>query len=151
MWFIKFVQKRPTDTTIMVVRMLLWMLLIWSLYYNLIIQWDALETNFFWMEVPEAYIDYIKYIFIWIWIIPLVIWLFNLCLLRKKWKKILQISLWVILFYISSKIVPSDPNKLDVDSLVAFLWFIPLFSWITWKCITTKCLKFWEKITKIRV
>jgi hypothetical protein len=28
---------------------------------------------------------------------------------------------------------------------------IPLFSGITGKMITTKCLKYWEKVTKIRV
>jgi len=151
MWLIKFVQKRPTDTTIMVVRMLLGMLLISSLYYNLIIQWDSIESNFFWMEVPENALIYIKYFFIAIWVVPLLIWLFNICLLKKKHKKIVQISLWILLFYISSKIIPTDPNKLDVDSLVAFLWIIPLIAWITGKCITTKCLKFKETITKIRV
>ena len=65
--------------------------------------------------------------------------------------KIVQIVFWIILFYISSKIIPWDQNKLDVDALVWFMWILPLLAWITGKCITTKCLKFWETITKIRV
>jgi hypothetical protein len=28
---------------------------------------------------------------------------------------------------------------------------LPLFAWITGKCITSKCMKFGEKVTKIRV
>jgi len=151
MWFIKFLQKRPSDKTILIGRMLFWMILIASLYYNLIIQWDKLETNFFWMEIPENYIIYIKYFFIALWIIPIIMWLFNLCILKKKWMKIIQIIFWITLFYISSKIISPDANKLDVDALVWFMWVLPLIAWITGKCITTKCLKFWETITKIRV
>ncbi len=151
MWFIKFLQKRPSDMTILIWRMLFGMILIASLYYNLIVQWDALETNFFWMEVPSQYLLPIKYGFIALWIVPIIMWVLNICLLKKKWMKIVQIIFGITLFYIANQIIPWDPNKIDVDSLVGIMWILPLVAWISGKCITGKCLKFWETITKIRV
>ncbi len=151
MWFIKFLQKRPSDMTIMIGRMLFGMILIASLYYNLIVQWDKLETNFFWMEVPTEYITYIKYAMIALWVVPLIMWVLNICLLKKKYMRIIQIFFWITLFYISSKIISPDANKLDVDALIWFMWVLPLVAWITGKCISSKCLKHWETITKIRV
>jgi hypothetical protein len=35
--------------------------------------------------------------------------------------------------------------------LIWLMWVLPLIAWITGKCITSKCLKYKEKITKIRV
>lgn len=151
MWFIKFMQKRPSDTNISIGRIILGLIIISSLYYNLIVQGDNISTNYFWIDVPEQSIIYIKFFFISLWLIPLIMWLTRICLLKKKWIKIVQIILWILLFYVSSQIEPLDPNKLDVDTLIGVLWIIPLFAWITWKCITTKCLKYKEKITKIRV
>lgn len=149
--YIKLLQKRPSNTTLTLWRMLFSMIFIGSLYYNLIEQWDTIDTNFFWVDIPPAYIIYIKYSFIALWVIPLLLWASNICLLKKKWVKIIQIIFWITLFYISSKIIPLDPNALDVDTLIFIMWFFPLFCGITWKCISSKCLKFGEKITKIRV
>ncbi|MCD5380387.1 hypothetical protein LR004_00510 [Candidatus Gracilibacteria bacterium] len=151
MGFIKFLQKRPTDTTIMIARMIVGMIIIGGLYYNLIVQGDKIESNFFWIEVPAAYLLYIKYFFIAIGIIPLMIGVLNICVIRKKWMKILQITAGILLMYISSKILPGDANKLDIDSLIAILGFASVVCGITGKCITGKCLKFGETITKIRV
>lgn len=38
-----------------------------------------------------------------------------------------------------------------LPTLLFWLAFLPLFAWITWKCILKKCLKHWEKIVTIRV
>ena len=142
-------QKRPSDSTIRIGRVVFWLILISTLYYNLIIQWDAIQSNLFWIEYTESQLEYIKYWIVWLWIIPLYMWISNVCLLQKKHMKKIQIAFGIILFYISSIIV--EWAELDVDSLIALMWILPLFAWITWKCITSKCMKYAEKITKIRV
>ena len=76
-------------------------------------------------------------------------WATNICLLKKKYMRIVQIIFSIILFYISSIII--EGPQLDIDSLIAFMWIFPLIAWITWKCITSNCMKFAEKVTKIRV
>ena len=151
MWFVKFMQKRPSDITIRLGRIIFGLILVWALYYNLIIQWDNIDKNFFWVDIDSKIVEYIKYFFVWIWIIPILMWLFNLCLLKKKYVRIIQIIFGIMLFYIANQILPLNPDDLDVDVLIWFLWILPLIAWITWKCITTKCLKYKEKITKIRV
>ena len=142
-------QKRPTDLAIRTSRIIFGLILVSVLYYNLIIQWDALQSNLFWVEYTEAQLEYIKYWIVSLWIIPIFMWATNCCLLKKKYMKIVQIIFGIILFYISSIIV--EWPELDVDSLIAIMWFLPFVWWITWKCITTSCLKYKEKITKIRV
>jgi hypothetical protein len=102
-------------------------------------------------NVSENTLNTIKYVLVWLWIIPIIMWIVKICFLKKKYMRIIQIIFAIFLFYISSKIIPGNANKLDVDSLIAFMWIFPLIAGITWKCITSKCLKFGEKITKIRV
>jgi hypothetical protein len=151
MWFVKFMQKRPSDLTIRLGRVIFGLVLVWVLYYNLIVQGDKIDNNFFWVDLDPQIVEYIKYFFVWIWIIPILMWLFNLCLFKKKYVRIIQIVFGVMLFYIANQILPLNPDDLDVDVLVGFMWILPLLAWITWKCITTKCMKYKEKITKIRV
>ena len=151
MWFVKFMQKRPSDLTIRLGRVIFWLVLIWVLYYNLIIQWDKIDNNFFWVDLEPQFVEYIKYFFVGIWIVPVIMWAFNLCLFKKKYVRIIQIVFGIMLFYMANQIIPSDPDSLDVDVLVGFMGILPLMAWITGKCITTKCMKYKEKITKIRV
>lgn len=143
--FIKFLQKRPTDKTILVGRVVFGLLFMWVTYYNFIYLGKWLEMWF----VNEENITMIKYIIVSLWLIPLLMGLSNLCLLHKKYMRILQIIFWIIIFYISSSI-PETPN-LDFDVILFFMGLLPLFAGITGKCITTKCIKYKEKITKIRV
>lgn len=149
MWFIKFMQKRPSDTTIRISRVVFWLILVFALYYNLIIQNWAIDSNFFWVDISESTQLYIKYAIVALWIVPIYMWATNICLLKKKHMRILQSIFWILLFYISGKIV--EWPDMDVDTLVAFMWIFPLFAWITGKCITSNCLKYKETITKIRV
>lgn len=142
-------RKRPSDKTILLSRILFGLLLSWSLYYNLIYLNKWLETNYFWIEVSEATLTYIKYFFIALWIVPLLLGVTNMCMFKSKIVRIIQIIFWITLFYVSAKIQESP--TLDIDVLILFMWFLPLFAWITWKCITTKCMKYGEKIQKIRV
>ncbi len=151
MWLLSLLQKRPSDLTIRLGRVIFGLVLIWVLYYNLIIQWDKIDNNFFWIDLNPQIVEYIKYFFIGIWIVPIIMWAFNLCLFKKKYVRIIQIIFGILLFYIANQILPLDPDSLDVDVLVWFMWILPLLAWITGKCITTKCMKYKEKITKIRV
>lgn len=142
-------QKRPSDITIRVWRVIFWLILIIAFYYNLIIQWDAIQSNIFWQELSGKQIEYVKYFLVALWIIPVFMWAVKICILKKKYMRIIQIIFWILLFYVSSIIV--EWPSLDVDSLIAFMWVLPLVAWITWKCIPSYCMKFAEKITKIRV
>jgi len=151
LWFVKFIQKRPSDKIIQYWRIIFWLILSWSLYYNFFLEQNPnqLESNFLFIEISKENLEYIKYFFIWLWIIPISLWITNLCILKKKYMRIVQIIFAVILFYISNKIISSP--SLDIDTLILIMWIILLIAWITWKCISSKCLKFKEKITKIRV
>jgi len=149
MWFIKFMKKRPSDTTIRLARIIFGIILSWALYYNLIIQGDSIDSTLFFMSFTEVQLDYFKYSFTALWIIPIIMWITNMCLLKKKYIRIIQIIFGILLFYISSQII--EWPSLDVDSLILLMWIFPLLAWITWKCITTNCMRYAEKITKIRV
>ena len=142
-------KKRPSDNAIRISRVIFWLILSWALFYNLIIQWDAIESTLFWQQLNPTQLEYVKYFFISIGLIPIFLGITNMCLLKKKYMRIVQIVLAVIIFYISWVIV--EWPSLDVDSLMLLMWLFPLFAWITWKCITTKCMRYAEKVTKIRV
>jgi len=148
MRFVSFMQKRPSDMTIRTGRIIFGLILIISLYYNLIVQNQEIETTFLFINIQNQ-IDYVKYGLVALWIIPIIMWVIKICILKKKYMRIVQIVFWIFLFYISSIIVKWP--TLDVDSLVAFMWILPLIAWITGKCIPSYCMKFAEKITKIRV
>ncbi len=142
-------RKRPSDKMILLSRILFWLIISWWLYYNLIFLNKWLDTNYFWVEVSESTILYIKYFFVALWLIPLILGVTNLCMFKSKYVRIIQIIFGITLFYVSAKIQESP--TLDIDVLIWFMWLFPLFAWITWKCITTKCLKYGQKISKIRV
>ncbi len=147
-------KKRPSDLTIRLGRVIFGLILVWSLYYNLIYNVSAIDTidkNFFWVDLSATTVEYIKYFFIWIWLVPLIMWLTNICLLKSKYIRIVQVIFWIMLFYIANQIIIYDANALDVDVLIGFMWLLPLIAWITGKCITTNCMRFAEKITKIRI
>lgn len=151
MWLINFIQKRPSDKTILVWRVLFWVLYVWIMYYNLIYLNKSIDSDYlFWYVVlNEANILIAKYIMTWVWIIPAIMWATNLCLAKKKYVRIIQTIFGILLFYIAWSIKESP--SLDFDVIIWMMWFLPLLAWITWKCITTKCLKYKETITKIRV
>ena len=146
---LKVLMKRPTDKTIRTSEFIFGLIYIVVVYYNLVIQGDAIENTYFWMEVSDENITYVKHFFVSIWFIPLIKWGLWLNLLKSKYLRFSQILFGIILFYIGGKIV-EWPN-LDVDALIVFMWLFPLFAWITGKLITKTWLKHGQKITKIRV
>jgi signal transduction histidine kinase len=113
-----------------------------------------LNFSFFWEITPglrmnPSEIMIFKYILTWMWIVPIIMGLTNICMFKKKYVRIAQIIFWIFLFYVAWIII--DNAYLDFDFIIWFMWLLPLFAWITGKCITKKCMKYWEKIIKIRV
>ncbi len=149
MKLLQFATKRPKDSTILWWLVVFWLIISLANYYNLIYQNDLLETRFFWQDVSENTVYIIKWLFVGVWLFPLYIWLTRQCILKKKYMRYVQWWMWVLLLYMSSKIV--ETPKLDVDALLFLLAFPALIAGITGKCITSKCLKYKEKIQKIRV
>ncbi len=150
MWLINLLKKRPKDSTIRFIKIFLGLSFSWSLYYYLIYSWKTIDSNYFWfINISENNLIYLKYFFIALWLLPLIVWSFNLCFIKSKYMRIIQIIMWFLIFYISFKI--EESSSLWIPEFVFLLGFIPLFGWITWKCITTKCLRFGQKIEKIRV
>jgi len=151
MWLIKFIQKRPSDKTILSGRVLFWLLYIWVMYYNLIYLNKGIDSEYFFgtLVLDTQWIEIAKYIMTGLWVIPMFMGLTNICLLKKKYMRIVQVIFWIVLFYIAGSI--EESANLDFDVLIWFMGILPLFAGITGKCITSKCLKYREKITKIRV
>ena len=146
---LKFLQKRPSDRAIKMFKILFGLIFISATYYNLIHQWDNLNQNILWQDINSSTEIYIKYAILSLWVIPIIMWFSKICLLKKSHMRIAQILVWILLFYISS-IIEESPD-LEIDTLIWFMWIFPLIWGITWKCITSNCMKHKEKITKIRV
>ena len=149
MWFINFIRKRPSDTTIRIGRIIFWLLLASTAYYNLIYQGDAMESSFWWIDISNQTALILKYALIAMALVPVLVSIINHCIAKAKYIRIAQIIFWIVLFIFAWLI--KDTPDLDFDVLVVFLWFLPLFAGITWKCIPKPCLRYGEKITKIRV
>ncbi|MBW7954941.1 hypothetical protein H3C61_03955 [Candidatus Gracilibacteria bacterium] len=148
---IKFLQKRPSDNTILFGRIAFGVLYTAIMWYNLIYLNKDIDSVYFFgfLELSIEQVLITKYIFTGLGIIPIFMGVTNICLLKKKYLKMLQIFFAIVLFYIAGSI--KDSATLDFDIIIGLMGLLPLFAGITGKCITTKCLKYKEKITKIRV
>ncbi|MDD5770315.1 MAG: DUF2892 domain-containing protein [Candidatus Gracilibacteria bacterium] len=151
MGLIKFLQKRPSDKTILIGRIIFGLIYILVMYYNLFILGKGIDNEYLFGSIVlnENNTNILKYIITFIGIVPLIMGITNICLLKKKYLRIVQIIFGILLFYIASSIKTSP--SLDFDTLIGFMGLFPLIAGITGKCITTKCLKYKEVITKIRV
>ena len=141
----KFVMKRPKDKTILIGRVIFGLVLIGITYYNFIVLDKGLEIGF----IPSDTIMTAKYIVVVLGVIPLIMGLINICLLKSKYIRIMQVIFWILLIYISSAI--PDSAKLDFDIIIFLMGLLPLIAGITGKCITEKCRRYGQKITKVRV
>ncbi len=150
-WALKILAKRPSDNTIRISRVIFWIILSGSVYYSLIYSWREIETELiFWLfNLSDNWVVILKYIIASLWLVPIIMGATNICLLKSKYMRYLQIFFAIMLFYFSWIIVESA--NLWVDTLMWFMWIFPLLAWITWKCITSKCMRYKEKLTKIRV
>lgn len=149
MWIAQTLMKRPSDKNIRIARIIFGLILILALFYNLIVLNKWVETIYFGQNI-SSYEMIIKYVLIALWIVPVIMWITNICLAKKKIVRIIQIIFWIILMLVASQVLKEYPS-LDIDFLIWFMSLFPLFAWITGKCITSNCMKYKEKITKIRV
>ena len=124
MQFIQFLQKRPSDKAIRTFRIIFGLLIIITWYYNLIFQWDSLESTLFGQDISNNISLAIKYAIIALWVWPILMWVTNMCLLKKKYMRMLQAFFALLLFYASSVI--TDSADLEIDTLIWFLWIFPL-------------------------
>jgi hypothetical protein len=149
--FVEFLQKRPSDLTIRIWRVIFWLLYVIVLYYNFFLQENpnTIEDSLFWVNVGENTRLIISYAILAFWIFPIITWLTDVWFMKSKYVRIMELVYAIILFYFSHIIV--EWPDLDVDILLFFLAFIPLIWWITWKFITKKGLNYGYKVTKIRV
>lgn len=154
--FIKFLQKRPSDKTIITIRILFGLILVSVLYYNFFLDWannnEIEKTMLFWYVDTTGFSDVIKYAIVSLWLFPILYGIaniFNIWIAKKKYIKIGQIILAILLWYSAALVVNTE--SLDINELLVLMWFLPFFAWITWKMITSKSLKYGEKINKIRV
>ena len=154
--FIKFLQKRPSDKTIITIRLLFGLILVSVLYYNFFLDWannnEIEKTMLFWYVDTTGFSDVIKYAIVSLWLFSILYGIaniFNIWIAKKKYIKIGQIILAILLWYSAALVVNTE--SLDINELLVLMWFLPFFAWITWKMITSKSLKYGEKINKIRV
>lgn len=151
---IKFLQKRPTDKVILSGRVIFGLTYIAIMYYNLFyLTGKTLDNSYIFglISLNTQWVEILKYVFTAIGIVPVIMWITNICMLKKKYLKIIQIIFGFFLFYIAGSISIENNASLDFDFVIWMMWVLPLLAGITGKCITSKCLRYWEKITKIRV
>gem|GEM_PF-1387482 len=144
-------QKRPSDVTIRMIRIAFGVLYSGLLYYNLIYLGKNIENEYFFgtLILDEQGMYVAKWTMITLGIFPLFLGITQMCLLRTKYMRICQLVLSFLVFYVAGSI-EATPD-LDFGVLIGLLGVVPLFSGITGKMIPSKCLKYKEKITKIRV
>lgn len=141
--------KRPEDKTIRIYQVLFAILLLVAFGYNFI--YLEKELNFVIFGKDLTNIDaYFRYAINILAIPSLLIGLFKIQLFKAKYTRYWQVFLWIILMFISSTIVPETIN-IDVDFLLNLMGLVSIIVWISGKMITKDGLRYWEKITKIRV
>lgn len=164
--FAQMLAKRPSDTTISILRISIGLILI-AIFYIARANY-ALDLPFDW-EKYETYIEYGLLIF---GIFPLIAGLTRFCWMKHKTLKKLQITLGIILIIIGGPIMdpvqvanqPVQEENIELGAditipeaphnpgwVVVLLGLIPLFMGITGKGTYSHCIKYKEKITKIRV
>jgi hypothetical protein len=165
--FIEFLKKRPSDATIRIMRIVSGLLLaiVLGLAYEDMTVFGSADI---WARAS-------------LFILPVLLVLlgiFDPCMLRRKYFRTAQLLFAVILFILSySVVIPKSPaippvpqtasgttvsfadvagstvtkQPIDIGFWLFLFAFFPLLAAATGKCISKKCFKYGEKITKIRV
>lgn len=171
MKFIEFLKSRPSDKNIRIWRTIFWLIILLLL---------SIYLNSYKLSLPDSIKPYemiIKYCLFILWVVPIIMWIFDPCFAKRKYVKIIQLIFWVALIVVwnmiyfdikpKAEIKQNTTNwSIDINSLnttekteskinigfwLSLLSILPILAGITWKCITQKCFKHWEIITKIRV
>ena len=153
--FIKFLKKRPSDKTILAIRFIFGFVLVATLYYNFFVQEGANEiesTMLFWNVDTSSFKEILKYVITALWLFPILFAVLNLsgiCVAKKKIIRIIQVVFAILIWYSAALVINTE--NLDINELLILAWFLPFFAGVTGKCIVSTCLKYGEKIQKIRV
>jgi len=164
---VEFLKKRPSDKKIMIFRISLGIILLALL---LLCFTSDYQIIFFWLE--KQYEMQVKWALLILPLFPIALWIFakKICVAKTKYVRIWQIFIWIMLIFIWSNINPKEikteqtwnidlatiqtskqKSPINYWFLIALLWILPVLAWVSGKCITSNCLKYKEKITKIRV
>ena len=169
---VEFFQKRPKDKTILFGRIGFGLLIALILGLNLDNIALNLPTS---LQAHETGILYGLFIFA---IVPMFMGASNVCILKRKHLRIMQIFFGIVLMVAGNALIdtkvkaPVNPvmisgsgaldygeitqaksteKPVNVGFWIALLGIFPILAGITGKCITSKCLKYGEVIKKIRV
>lgn len=174
--FIEFLKSRPKDKTIRIGRILFWMIisiLLWIYFNDYTFFGEVLKDNeiyakfslfllwivpmIMWIDFCFAKRKYVRIMQIIFWIILIFVW--NNIDVKKEDTKVCNTNE----FECKKNEVPntsdlkslqektSTSKPLNIWFIIALLGILPIIAWISGKCITQKCYKYWEIITKIRV
>jgi hypothetical protein len=88
------------------------------MYYNLIYLGKGIDNEYFFgtLVLEENGILIAKYIMTAIGLVPIIMGATNICMLKKKYMKIIQVIFAFVLFYIAGSI--TDSPNLDFDVLI---------------------------------
>ena len=169
---VEFFQKRPKDSTILFGRIGFGLLIALILGLNLTTISLHLPTS---LQAYETGILYGLFIFA---IVPIFMGVSNICLMKRKYLRIMQICFGIVLMLTGNllidtkatapenSVITTQSGSLDYGEIaqaksterpvnvgfwIALMGILPILAGITGKCITSKCLKYGEVIKKIRV
>lgn len=167
--FVKFIQKRPSDTTIRSVR---------GLYAVALAAFLGLTHADYVLPfasgLGEPNATYAEFALALLVLVPGMVAAFGLCVAKRKNVRLMQFAGSVFLFVLAasaSPVVPTPaastgslsasdlvsparsetPSPVNVSGWLKLFAILPLLSAITGKMVTEKCLKHGEVIKKIRV
>ena len=149
MKLVQLIMKRPSNTQIRGIKAGtgLALILIWVVAFYV----NNLELNetIFGLGLDENNKFIAEHLIIALWFPLLILWGLDISLLSRGRTRILQIVFWVFLMIVWGMF--QNYPTLTVDVFYPIIWFFAIIAGISGKLITTKGLKYWQKVTKIRV
>lgn len=149
MKIVSLLMKRPSNTQIRVSKALFWVGIISIGIIAFYIHNLTLNDSVLGISIWESEKMIIQYSIILLWLPILILGSLDISFLSRGRTRILQIIFWIILFIVWGMF--QNTPTLTIDVLYPLLGIMAIISGISGKMITTKWLKYWQKITKIRV
>ena len=149
MKLVQLIMKRPSNTQIRTAKAFLWVAitLTWLAAFYL----NGLELNEsifgFWLDDTSKLI--VQYLIIALGLPLLILWSLDISLLSRGRTRILQIVFWVLLIMVWGMF--QNTPTLSVDIFYPLFGLLSIIAGTSGKAITTKGLKYGQKVTKIRV
>ncbi len=144
-----FLMKRPSNSQIRISKAFLWVALILTAIMAFSLNWLVLEESIFGITLAENERLIAQYLIIWLWVPLLILWGLDISLLSRGRTRILQIVFWVLLMIVGGMF--QNTPTLSVDIFYPLFGLMCIIAGISGKMITTKGLKYGQKVTKIRV